>query len=72
MKTVQMRLQATTIDKIRNKLKPAFNAKNETDAIVTSLEIAEEVVDVLKNGGEVRFVAKDGTTERLIVPGLNK
>lgn len=68
---VKMGLRASTVKQVR-KLKDAFKAGNEADAVRTAIEMADDVVSTIQKGGSVIMEHSDGTTTKIVIPGLKR
>ena len=68
-KNVQVQMLTDTIEKI-DKLKTGLKTTNRSEIVKTSVDIADMVVEVLKNKGRVILEDKDGTKRQIVVPGV--
>lgn len=67
---VQMRLLNATVEAVDH-VKQVLNASNRTDAVVRCIDIARTIIDAIQlDGMTVQLVGRDGTVERLVIPGL--
>lgn len=67
---VQMRLLDATVEAVDH-VKRVLKASSRTDAVVRCIDIARTVIDAVDaDGMSVHFVGRDGTIERLVIPGL--
>jgi hypothetical protein len=66
---VQMRLQPKTMERIQS-LVDLTGTTNKTQLISSSIELTEEILKSVKQGGNVYIEGKDGKKELLKIIGL--
>lgn len=66
---VQMRFQPKTMERIQS-LVELTGTTNKTQLISTSIELTEEILKSVKQGGNVYIQSKDGKKELLKIVGL--
>jgi len=71
-KTLQRVAMTLTARDIRNteKLKRTFDARSNAQAVSTALALAVSVSDLMSEGNELLLRDKDGTLQKVVIPGL--
>ena len=52
-------------------LKQRLHARSKAETVSTALSVTTSLSKILEEGGELLVKGKDGTTERIIITGLN-
>lgn len=68
-RNVQVQMFENTELKV-NALQKIFHSSTRSDAVKTSIDIAEMVANVIANKGEVILKEKDGTERKIVLPGV--
>ena len=68
-RNVQVQMFENTELKVES-LQKIFHSSTKSDAIKTSIDIAEMVAKIIASKGEVILKEKDGTEKRIVLPGV--
>jgi len=69
LKLVSMKLTGSTISKIEN-IKNIINEDNRTQIVATSINLLNQLLNDIQNGGKVYIEKKDGTKEIIRFIGI--
>jgi len=69
LKLVSMKLTGSTISKIEN-IKNIINEDNRTQIVATSINLLNQLLIDIQNGGKVYIEKKDGTKEIIRFIGI--
>lgn len=70
-KSVQMNLRENTIKQI-NRMQEEISASSRTDVVKTAVDIADMVINTIKEGGTVIIETANGNQSKIIIPGMKR
>ncbi len=70
-KNIQVQMAQRTLN-IIEKAKHQLNTDNRSEIVKTMVDISDMVINALSEGGTVIIESKDGTRNKIVIPGISK